>query len=106
ERVGGAVIAFKTPAIHMLEGAEMAELWDLRVLPTERSRGVGSALFTAAEAWCRQRGCRELKVETQNINVPACQFYAHMGCTLGAIDLHAYSELGEEVQLDWFKNLT
>ena len=27
-------------------------------------------------------------------------------CTLGAIDLHAYSELGEKAQLVWFKNLT
>lgn len=106
ERVGGAVIAFRTPEVRMLEDDAEAVLWDLRVQPTERSRGVGTTLFAAAEDWCRRRGCRVLKVETQNINVPACRLYAHMGCTLGAIDLHAYRELGEEVQLVWFKKLT
>lgn len=75
ERVGGAAIAYKTANLHMLEGsAHVAVLWGLRVQPAERSRGVGSALFAATEDWCRQRGCREIKVETQNINVPACHF--------------------------------
>jgi GNAT superfamily N-acetyltransferase len=106
ERVGGAVIAYKTVGVHMLEGAvDKAALWDLRVQPLERSRGVGSALFTATEDWCRHRGCRELKIETQNINVPACRFYAHMSCTLGAINRHAYSELEGETQLLWYKKL-
>jgi hypothetical protein len=32
ERIGGAVIAFNTPAIHLLEGrTDVAILWDLRV---------------------------------------------------------------------------
>ncbi len=106
ERVGGAVIAFKTPGVRMLDDAETAVLWDLRVRPTERSRGVGSALFTAAEEWCRQRDYRKLKIETQSINVPACRFYAHMGCALGAIDRYAYGDLSGEVQLVWFKELT
>jgi GNAT superfamily N-acetyltransferase len=49
------------------------------VRPEVRSSGVGSALFRAAEDWSRRRGCRTLKVETQNINLPACRFYVHMG---------------------------
>src|SRR5690242_439011 len=33
-RVGGAVIAFDTPRLHMLEGRrDLAVLWDLRVAP-------------------------------------------------------------------------
>jgi GNAT superfamily N-acetyltransferase len=106
ERVGGAVIAFNTANVDMLEQRDdLAVLWDLRVRATERSQGVGSRLFEAAADWARTRGCRELRVETQNINVPACRFYARMGCTLGSIDRFAYPELPEETRLVWFKDL-
>jgi hypothetical protein len=51
------------------------------------------------------RECRQLKVETQNINVPACRFYARQGCVLGVIDRFAYPTLPDEVQLLWYKDL-
>jgi hypothetical protein len=51
------------------------------------------------------RGCRRLKVETQNTNVPACRLYASQGCTLGAIHRFAYPELPEEIQLLWYKDV-
>ncbi len=106
QRVGGAVIAFKTANLDMLEQRhDLAVLWDLRVRARERGQGIGSRLFEAAEDWARARGCRQLKVETQNNNVPACRFYARMGCTLGSIDRFAYPELPEEAQLLWFKDL-
>jgi GNAT superfamily N-acetyltransferase len=70
-----------------------------------RGGGVGSLLFGAVEDWARRRGCAQLKIETQNINVPACHFYARMACTLGSIDRHAYPELPEETQLVWYKDL-
>jgi GNAT superfamily N-acetyltransferase len=105
-RVGGAVIAFDTPDVWMLEGRkDLAALWDLRVHPDRRSCGVGSALFSAAEDWARARGCRRLKVETQNTNVPACRFYARRGCTLGGINRFAYRHMPDETQLLWFKEL-
>jgi hypothetical protein len=50
-------------------------------------------------------GSRELKAETQNINVPACRFYARLGCTLRTIDRFAYANLPDEVQLLWSKDL-
>src|SRR5450759_1402332 len=106
QRVGGAVIAFKTANVDVLEQRQdLAALWDLRVRAEERGQGVGSRLFEAAEDWARARGCRQLKVETQNNNVPACRFYARMGCTLGSIDRSAYPELPEATQLVWFKDL-
>jgi hypothetical protein len=49
------------------------------------------------------RGCRLLKIETQNVNVPACYFYRRMGCTLASIDSLAYPDLPDEVQLMWAK---
>ena len=84
----------------------MAVLWDIRVSPEARGRGVGSALFAAAEAWAKARGCRELKVETQNVNVPACRFYMRQGCVLGAVNRRAYPGLPAEIQLLWYKDLT
>ena len=104
--LGGATIAFDTPGVHMLEERrDLAVLWDLRVRPDVRARGVGATLFRAAEAWAAARGCRWLKVETQNVNVPACRFYAAQGCTLGAIHRFAYAELPDEVQLLWYRDL-
>lgn len=105
-RVGGAVVAFNTTGIGMLEGrVDLAVLWDIRVRPEARWSGTGSLLFRAVEAWARDRRCRTLKVETQNTNVPACRFYRRMGCTLGSVDRFAYADLPEEVQLIWFKEL-
>jgi GNAT superfamily N-acetyltransferase len=66
---------------------------------------VGAALFQAAELWARNKGCRQLKVETQNINVPACKFYARQGCVLKTVNRRAYPELPEEAQLLWYKDI-
>jgi GNAT superfamily N-acetyltransferase len=106
ERIGGAVVAFDTEGIHMLEGRrDLAVLWDLRVAPQVRGRGVGAALFGAVADWAVGQGCRQLKVETQNTNVAACRFYARQGCVLGALNRFAYPDLPEEVQLLWYKVL-
>lgn len=106
ERVGGAVVAFDTAGVHMLEGrTDLAALWDIRLQPEYRSSGTGSLLFGAAEDWARARGCHVLKVETQNINLPACAFYRRMGCTLASIDCLAYPDLPDETQLIWIKHI-
>lgn len=105
-RVGGAVVAFDTAGVSMLEGrGDLAVLWDIRVHPASRSSGIGSLLFRAVEAWARDRQCCTLKVETQNINVAACRFYRRMGCKLAALDRFAYANLPEEAQLIWIKEL-
>jgi len=105
-RAGGAVIAVSTPGLNLLGGrTDVAVLWDIRVSPGERGAGIGSALFRAAGDWAGARGCRWLKIETQNVNVQACRFYQKMGCTLGAIDRFAYPDQPGEVQLLWWKEL-
>ena len=105
-RIGGATIAWKTHRVFMLEEREdLACLWDLRVAPEYRGRGVGQKLFARALDWAREKDCRLFKVETQNVNVPACRFYVSQGCHLGAFNLHAYPENLNEVQLIWYRNL-
>lgn len=106
---GGAAVAFNTDGVNLLEGrADLAVLWDLRVQPEWRGRGLGRALFQRAQAWARTQGARQLKVETQNINLAACRFYARMGCHLGQVHRHAYAgEPGceHEVMLCWYLDL-
>jgi GNAT superfamily N-acetyltransferase len=104
--VGRAAVARDTSTLEILEGRrDLALLWDIRVAPLARRCGVGSALFDAVTSWARSRGCLQLKVETQNINVAACRFYAQQGCVLRSVERGAYPELPDEIQLLWFKDL-
>jgi GNAT superfamily N-acetyltransferase len=104
--IGGAILAYQTAGLDDLDHrTDLAVLWDLRVHPDYRNEGIGQALMSAAENWARARECRQLKVETQNINVPACHFYAKRGCVLGAIHRFAYPAFPEEIQLLWYKDL-
>jgi len=106
KRVGAAAIALKTPEIFKLDGREdSACLWDLRIAPEYRGKGIGKRLFAHAVNWSKEKGCRLLMVETQNVNVPACRFYARQGCKLGAVNRFAYPEFMNEIQLVWYRNL-
>ncbi|HEX7542124.1 MAG TPA: GNAT family N-acetyltransferase [Anaerolineales bacterium] len=105
--VGAAAVAFDTTGVIMLEARrDLAVLWDLRSHPAYR--GVGSALFRYAAEWSRKRGCRQMKIETQNVNVPACRFYQRMSCQLGEIRRFGYAAIpavAHEVMLNWYYNL-
>ena len=107
--VGAVTIAFDTPGVNMLAGRrDLAVLWDIRVDPEYRRRGLGTMLFARAVEWARARNCRQLKIETQTINVPACRFYAKQGCRLGAIDRHGYAgdpRVAHETMLLWYLDL-
>lgn len=106
ERVGGAVVAFDTSGVDGLDRRrDVAVLWDLRVREDCRRSGVGRRLFSAASSRALARGCSLLKVETQNINVPACRFYAANGCMLGAIHQFAYPDFPDESMLLWYRRL-
>lgn len=107
--VCGATVAFDTPAVHMLAGRrDLAVLWDIRVLPGMRRSGMGAKIFAHAADWARGRGAVQMKIETQNINVPACHFYMKQGCRLGEINLHAYAHdphTAHEAMLVWYLDL-
>lgn len=111
--VGAACVVARTPAIRMLEGRDdLGVLWDIRVDPEYKRRGIGKALFRASVEWCREEGLKMLKIETQNVNVPACRFYASQGARLGAINRYAYADatwsrpdVQDEVMLLWYYKL-
>ncbi len=107
--LGGATVAFNTKGVNMLEGRDdLAVLWDIRVSPQARGKGVGNMLFTAAKNWAKEKGCTQLKVETQNTNPAACKFYVSQGCKLGGLNRYAYitePEYAHEVMLLWYLDL-
>ena len=102
-RVGGAVVA-KDRTIELIgEREDTAVLWDLRVDPTYRRRGVGGTLLAAVERWAAERGVNRLLVETQDVNVPACRFYASHGFQLDGVTPRAYESLPDETRIIWRK---
>ena len=104
--VGAAAVAFDTTGVFMLEARrDLSVLWDIRVAPEMQRRGVGRLLFEHAVSWSRARGCTQMKIETQNVNVPACGFYHHMGCQLGEIHRYGYAAIpavAQEMMLNWY----
>ena len=105
--VGAAAVAFDTTGVFMLEARkDLAVLWDIRVRP--EARGVGIMLFRYTARWSCAQGCTQMKIETQNVNVPACRFYQRMGATLGEIHRFGYAAVAEaahEVMLCWYLDL-
>ena len=106
--VGAATVAYDTTGVFMLEARrDLAVLWDIRVCP--EYRGVGIPLFRYAARWALAQGCNQMKIETQNVNVPACRFYQRMGARLGEIHRYGYAAVpavAHEVMLNWYLDLT
>jgi GNAT superfamily N-acetyltransferase len=99
-------VAWNTNGVNMLEGRQdMSVLWDIRVIPERRGQGIGKLLFEHAAAWSKSKGCAQMKIETQNINVKACRFYESQGAVLGDIRRFAYQydqRVKDEIQLNWY----
>jgi GNAT superfamily N-acetyltransferase len=104
--VGGAAVVLDASEV---EGAaastNVAILWDIRVRPNCRRRGVGRRLLKFAEDQACALGMRRMRVETQNVNVTACRFYAGAGYALCGVDRFGYADFPGEVQLIWQKDL-
>ena len=104
ERIGGAVVISDAAAIAEIGGRPShAVLWDLRVTPLARRRGVGRALLTAADKVARAADCCGLDAETQDINAAACLLYAAGEFILTAIAPASYPEAATETKLVWTK---
>ncbi len=107
--IAGAAVAFNSPQLQMMDRREdLVILWDLRVRPESRRTGIGETIFRYACGWAREQAAIQMKIETQNVNVPACRFYEKLGCRLGQIDRYGYAghpEVGHEIMLVWYLDL-
>lgn len=100
--IGGAIIAYRTAGIHMLEDrSDLAVLWDIRVDDDYRGCGIGHKLLEHCIGWAKENDCTRLKIETQNINTKACKFYARQGAKLTNINKYKYKDNPDEIELIW-----
>jgi ribosomal protein S18 acetylase RimI-like enzyme len=104
--IGGCVVASKTKECNMLEGRDdLAVLWDIRVSEGYKHQGIGQHLFDMAINYCKENNFKQLKIECQNTNTAAVNFYHKQGAKLCAINEYAYSDYPNETQLLWYIDL-
>jgi len=106
--VGGAAVIVNPAGAFLFERRDaLAGLWDIRVRPEHRRRGIGARLLVHAADWAKTQGCEQLRIECQNVNVAACRFYAAY-CTLGGVERYGYAacpDVAHEVMLLWYRDL-
>ena len=104
---GVAIITNPTGAFLFERREELAGLWDIRVRPDRRGTGIGSQLLLHASNWAKKKGCTQLRVECQNVNVAACRFYAKH-CILGGMERYGYAacpDVAHETMFLWYRDL-
>jgi GNAT superfamily N-acetyltransferase len=79
EPIGYALVHLRGPEETWETGERIGVLETLTVLPDERGRGVGSALFERIYAELRQLGVTELQVAVISKNAAALRFYERHG---------------------------
>jgi streptothricin acetyltransferase len=77
---------------------------DIAVAKDYRKNGVGTALLNKAMEWAQEKNYSGLVLETQDINVSACQFYAKNRFVIGAVDTMLYSNFStaNEIAIFWY----
>lgn len=104
--IAGCTVATKTDDCIMLENRDdLAVLWDIRVDDKYKHQGIGQKLFDMAKKFAKDNGFKQLKVECQNTNVAAVNFYRKQGMVLQSINEHAYPDSPDEIQLLWYLDL-
>lgn len=77
---------------------------DIAVKNAYRKNGVGTALINKAMEWAKENNLCGLMLETQDINVSACYFYAKNNFVIGAVDTMLYSNFpsANELAIFWY----
>ncbi|MCR4642494.1 MAG: GNAT family N-acetyltransferase [Lachnospiraceae bacterium] len=107
--VGAMTIAAREPKLYMLSGRDDAcVLWDIRVTDGYKHRGIGQKMLDMGIKEAKENGYRQMIIECQNNNVPACRFYKKQGALLSKVDMYAYYQeeaCRDEVQFLWYLDL-
>jgi GNAT superfamily N-acetyltransferase len=79
-----------------------ALLWNLMIDLDYRGQGLGRRLWHRAVEFAQQSEVRAIMIETQNTNIPACKFYARMGCQLIGMNELFYTNDGQNTEIALF----
>lgn len=77
---------------------------DIAVAKEWRHKGVGTELLKAAFEWAKKKELIGAMLETQDVNVAACRFYAKNRFVIGAVDNRLYSKFStaNEKAIFWY----
>ncbi len=89
---GATIVGLASLVVHRDEGEGDGEVAAFYVLPAWQGRGIGLALWDAALAALRDRGCARMQVWTLARNLPARRFYERRG---GVADGEGISYIGD-----------
>ena len=107
--VGAATVAGPTENLYMLSGRKDAcVLWDIRIEDGYKHQGIGQKIFDLCKNRAIEDGYSQMLIETQNINVTACNFYKKQGAVLSKMDMYAYysqPESRDEIQFIMYLDL-
>ncbi|MFD3258101.1 GNAT family N-acetyltransferase [Paenibacillus lentus] len=69
-----------------------------------RQRGIGTELLMKAIKWAKQNNLVGLMLETQDVNLSACRFYAKNNFVIGAVDNMLYTNFStaNEKAIIWY----
>lgn len=107
--IGAMTIAGTTNGMNMLAGRDDAcVLWDIRVADAYKHQGIGQKMLDMGMLGAKEDGYRQMIIECQNNNIPACKFYKKQGAVLSKIDMYAYYselEIRDEIQFVWYLDI-
>ncbi|OBZ18472.1 GNAT family N-acetyltransferase [Bacillus sp. FJAT-27264] len=77
---------------------------DIGVSKAWRHQGIGTKLLEKSKEWAKQNNLLGLMLETQDINVSACDFYARNNFIIGGVDCMLYSNFStaNEKAIFWY----
>jgi len=83
-------------------------LWDIRVAPQHRRRGIGSSLLQSVQWEGMRLNARGVMLETQNLNYAAILFYLKGGFKPVGLNTELYGLSGspKEVAIFFFRSLS
>ncbi|KXZ13715.1 GNAT family N-acetyltransferase [Bacillus nakamurai] len=84
---------------------EYAYIEDIKIDKKQRRQGIGRKLIEQVIQWAKKNKMPGIMLETQNINVKACQFYESCGFEIGGFDLCLYKGINKhahEAAVYWY----